>query len=117
SAAQRSDSADLLVEEATLVKSRPSPQCFAHRFVVPHSAQSLFGSIIKTRYPRQAVEASYSQRDLVVVLMFVARLNEANSFLHIVIIQERDKETSSVPMRTQDIGLNLLAERIHANQV
>ena len=49
--------------------------------------------------------------------MFVARLNKANALLDIVIIQERDKETSGVAMRTQDIGLGLLAERIHTNQV
>ena len=61
------------------------------------------------------VEAGQAQRDLVVELVLVPRLNIPEALLQVVVVEEGDEEPRGIAVGTEDVFFNLFAEDVHVD--
>ena len=96
------------VEVALSVKTGAAPQRLAHGLVVARAVQSLLGAVIETGDSRQGVQAGQSQRYLVVKLRGIRRIDVANAFLHVMIVEEGNEVTGGVAVRAEHVASTFL---------
>ena len=92
------------------VVSKPGPphNVFNGQLAETNAMQPLLGPVIDTWNSGQGDEACQTKGHLIIESGLLCRIPVAQVFLDVVVVKERDKEPSSIPMRAYDGSLIIL---------